>query len=82
MPLTETSATLATQLGVFSTCESRHIQAPCGGGGGVGLGSPLAGFSPNTGIGFLTVSPKLVDIWPAFLLIFSPIKTALLLVLF
>ena len=39
---------LATQFGVFSTCKSRQIQAPCGGG----LGSPLAGFSPNTGISF------------------------------
>ena len=37
---------LASQFGVFSTCKSRQIQAPCGGG----LGSPLAGFSPNTGI--------------------------------
>jgi hypothetical protein len=47
-----------------------------GGGGGSGLGSPLAGFSPNTGI------VKLLDIWPVFLLVFSPIKTALLLILF
>ncbi len=51
-------------------------------GGGGGLGSPLAGFSPNTGINFLTISLKLLDIWPVFLLIFSPIKTALLLILF
>ncbi len=42
---------LATQFGVFSTCESHQIQALCRGGEG-GLGSPLAGFSPNTGISF------------------------------
>ncbi len=72
---------LVTQFGVFPMCESRQIQAPCGGGGG-GLGSPLAGFSPNTEISFLTRFPKLLDIWPAFLLVFSPIKTALLLILF
>jgi hypothetical protein len=45
---------LATQFDVFSKCKSRQIQAPCGGV----LGSPLAGFSPNTGISFLTISPK------------------------
>jgi hypothetical protein len=50
--------------------ESRH------GVVGGGLGSPLAGFSPNTRISFLTISPKLLDIWPFFLLIFSPIKGA------
>ncbi len=48
----------------FPTCESRQIQAPCGGG----LGSPLAGFSPNTGISFFTISPKLLDIWPVLFL--------------
>ncbi len=52
------------------------------GGGGGGLGSPLVGFSPNTRISFLAISPKLLDIWPFFLLVFSPIKTALLLILF
>jgi hypothetical protein len=66
----------------FSTCESGQIQAPCEGGGeGGGLGSPLAGFFPNTGISFLTISPKSLDIWPCFLLVFSPIKTALPLIL-
>jgi hypothetical protein len=48
-----------------------------GGGGGGGLGSLLAGFSPNKGISFLTISPKLLDIWPVLLIISSPIKTAL-----
>jgi hypothetical protein len=48
---------------------------------GGGLGSPLAGFSPNTGISFLMISPKLLDIFPVFLLVFSPIKTADLLML-
>jgi hypothetical protein len=40
------------------------------------LDSPLAGFPPNTGISFLMISPKLLDICPVFLLVFSPIKTA------
>ncbi len=43
---------------------------------GDGLGSPLAGFLPNTEISFLMISPKLLDICPFFLQIFSPIKTA------
>jgi hypothetical protein len=30
----------------------------------------------------LTISPKLLDIWPVFLLVLSPIKTAHLLILF
>jgi hypothetical protein len=72
---------LATQFGVFSTCKNCQIQALCGGGRG-GLGSPLAGFSPNTGISFLMISPKLLDIMPVFLFVFSPIKTAHLLILF
>jgi hypothetical protein len=41
-----------------------------------------AGFSPNTGISFLMISPKLLDVCPLFLLVFSPIKTADLLILF
>jgi hypothetical protein len=41
-----------------------------------GLGSPLAGFSPNTEIRFLMISPKLLDICPVFLLVFSPLETA------
>jgi hypothetical protein len=49
---------------------------------GGGLGSPLTGFSPNTGISFWMISPKLLDICPVFLLVFSPIKTADLLILF
>ncbi len=51
-------------------------------GGRGGLGSSLPGFSPNTGISFLMISPKLLDICPIFLLVFSPIKTADLLILF
>ena len=43
---------------------------------GGGLGSPLAGFLPNTEISFLMISMKLLDICPVSLLIFSPIKTA------
>ncbi len=39
---------------------------------GSGLGSPLVGFSPNTGISFLMISPKLLDICPVFLLVFPP----------
>ncbi len=46
-----------------------------------GLGSPLAGFYPNTEICILMISPKLLDICPVFLLVFSPIKTSDLLIL-
>jgi hypothetical protein len=53
-----------------------------GAGGGGGLGSPLGGFSQNTGMSFLMISPKLLDICPVFLMVFSPIKTADLLILF
>jgi hypothetical protein len=49
---------------------------------GGGLGSPLAGFSPNTEISFLMISPNLLDICPIFLLVFSPLKTADFLMLF
>jgi hypothetical protein len=56
--------------------ESRH------GVVGGGLGSPLAVFFPNTEISFLMISPKLLDICPVFLLVFSPIKTVDLLILF
>jgi hypothetical protein len=52
------------------------------GGVGGGLGSPLAGFSPNTEISFLMISPNLLDICPVFLLVFSPRETADLLILF
>ena len=45
-------------------------------GGGGGLGSPLAGFSPNTDISFLMISPNLLDICLVFLLVFSPLETA------
>jgi hypothetical protein len=51
-------------------------------GVGGGLGSPLAGFSPNTEISFLMISPNLLDICPVFLLVFSPLETADLLKLF
>jgi hypothetical protein len=43
---------------------------------GGGLGSPLAGFSPNKEISFLMISPNLLDICPVFLLVFSPRVTA------
>jgi hypothetical protein len=49
---------------------------------GGGLGSPLAGFLPNTEISFLMISPKLLDICPVSLLVFSPLETADLLILF
>jgi hypothetical protein len=45
------------------------------GGVGGGLGSPLAGFSPNTEISFWRF-PNLLDICPVFLLVFSPLETA------
>ncbi len=43
---------------------------------GGGLGSPLAGFSPNTEISFLMISPNVLYICPVFLLVFSPLETA------
>jgi hypothetical protein len=43
---------------------------------GGGLGIPIAGFLPNTEIRFLMISPKLLDICPVFLLVFSPLETA------
>jgi hypothetical protein len=49
---------------------------------GGGLGSPLLGFSPNTEISFLMISPKILDICPVFLLVFSHLETADLLILF
>jgi hypothetical protein len=48
------------------------------GGVGGGLGSPLAGFSPNTDISFLMISPNLLDICPVLLLVFSPLETTML----
>ncbi len=51
-------------------------------GVGGGLGSPLAGFSPNKEISFLMISPNLLDICPVFLLVLSPLETADLLILF
>ena len=51
-------------------------------GGGGGLGSPLAGFSPNTDISFLMISPNLLDICLVSLLVFSPLDTADFLMLF
>ncbi len=53
-----------------NSAESGH------GGVGGGLGSPLAGFSPNTEISFLMISPYLLDIFLVFLLVFSPLETA------
>jgi hypothetical protein len=49
---------------------------------GGGLGSPLAGFSRNTEISFLMISPYLLDFCPVFLLVFSPLETADFLMLF
>jgi hypothetical protein len=49
---------------------------------GGGLGSPLAGSSPNTDISFLMISPNLLDICLVFLLVFSPLETADFLMLF
>jgi hypothetical protein len=46
-----------------------------------GVGSPLAGFPPNKEIKFLMISPKLHDISPFFLLIFSLLRTADFLIL-
>jgi hypothetical protein len=68
----------AAQFRAFSTCKFRGSGRGVVGGG---LGIPLAGFFPNTEISFL-ISPKLLDICPVFLLVFSPIKTADLLILF
>ncbi len=48
---------------------------------GGGLGSPLA-VSPNTEISFLMISPNLLDICLVLLLVFSPLETADLLILF
>jgi hypothetical protein len=71
---------LATQFGVSPCVRVAKSRRRAGGRGG--LGSHLTGFFPNTKISFLAISPKLLDIWPFFLLVFSPIKTALLLILF
>jgi hypothetical protein len=49
---------------------------------GGGLGSSLAGFSPNTDISFLMISPNLLDNCPVFFLVFSPLETADFLMLF
>jgi hypothetical protein len=73
---------LATQIDVSPSVRVAKSRRRAGEGGGVGLGSHLVGFSPNTGISFLAISPQFLDIWPFFLLVFSPIKTALLLILF
>jgi hypothetical protein len=63
---------------------SPRVKAAESGRGGVGggLGSPLAGIPPNTEINFLMISPNLLDICPVFLLVFSPLETADLLILF
>jgi hypothetical protein len=64
----------------FSPCVKVIGFRRCAEGGG--LGSPLAGFPSNTEISFLMISLKFLDICPIFLLVFSPIKTADLLILF
>ncbi len=65
---------LASQFGVFSACKSRQIQAPCGGGGGVAWVALWQAFPQTQELVFLMISPKLLDICPVFLLVFSPIK--------
>jgi hypothetical protein len=52
------------------------------GGVGGGLGSPLAGFSPNTEISFMMIFPYLLDFCTVFLLVFSSLETADFLMLF
>ncbi len=51
-------------------------------GVGGGSDSPLAGFSPNTEISFLMISPYSLDFCTFFLLVFSPLETADFLMLF
>jgi hypothetical protein len=51
------------------------------GGGGGGVGSSLAGYTPNKEYSFLMISPKLLDFSPFFFLISSPLGTADFLVL-
>jgi hypothetical protein len=67
---------------ILSRYETAHfliVLRPSGDGYSLAAKNSLRG---TTGISFLTISPKLLDIWPIFLLVFSPIKTALLLILF
>jgi hypothetical protein len=61
-----------------------RVKAAKSGRGGVGggLGSPLASFLLNTKISFLMISPNLLEICLVFLLVFSPLETADLLILF
>jgi hypothetical protein len=54
---------------------SPRVKATKSGRGGVG-GGLGAGFSPNTEISFLMISPNLLEICPVFLLVFSPLETA------
>ncbi len=49
---------------------------------GVACVALLRAFPQKQGISFLSLSPWLNDIWPVFLMLYSAIKTALLLILF
>jgi hypothetical protein len=70
----------ATQLGVSSrVCQ---FQTPHGGGGGVNWVPLWRAFPQTQRISFLPRSPYLHDFWPVFLMIFSPINTTPLFILF
>jgi hypothetical protein len=72
---------LGTQFGVSPRVGVANSR--CHGGGGVAAWVVLSGAFPQTqGISFLAISPLLHYIWPFFLMVFPPIKTALLLILF
>ncbi len=57
---------------------SPRVKAAESGRGGVGggLGSPLAGFSPNTEISFLMISQNVLDICPVLLLVLPTYLTS------
>ncbi len=70
---------LATQLGVSPRVKAPNPDGTQGGAAWVAL---WRAFPQTQGISFLSRSPKLHDFWPVFLMLFSPINTALLLILF
>jgi hypothetical protein len=72
---------LATQLGV-SPCVKAPNPDATQGGGGVAWVALWRAFPDTQRISFLSHSPLLHDFWPVFLMLFSPINTALLLILF
>jgi hypothetical protein len=73
---------LATQLGVSPCFKAPNPDATRGGGGGVAWVALWRAFPQTQRISFLPCSPNLHDFWPVFLMIFSPINTAHLLILF